>query len=178
MLMKRGAVVGKGFGLVILVFLCWKVTARGLSPEPAGALLAIIDGANLIFHEAGHVFFSFFGDFLQYLGGSLFQVALPLGLTVYFWRSEQRASASVTLFWSGENLANVAIYIADAQRMELPLIGGDHDWNYLLGRLGLLSQAESLGRFVFVVGVLAILFSLGLLIGDVVRTRNEAQMGQ
>ncbi|MBI2091259.1 MAG: hypothetical protein HYT78_21385 [Deltaproteobacteria bacterium] len=178
MLMKHGAVVGKGFGLVILVFLCWRVISRGLSPDPAGILLAILDGANLIFHEAGHVFFSFFGDFLQYLGGSLFQVALPLALTFYFWRNEQCASASVTLFWTGENLTNVAIYIADAKWMALPLIGGDHDWNYLLGRLGLLNQAESLGRFVFVLGVFAILFSLALLIGDVARSWKEAQVGQ
>lgn len=174
----NGAFTIRAVGLVILAFLSWKVTARGLSPDPAGILLAIIDGANLIFHEAGHVFFSFFGDFLQYLGGSLFQVALPLGLAVYFWRGKQRASASVTLFWTGENLTNVAIYVADAQRMELPLIGGNHDWNYLLDRLNLLNQADSLGRFVFVLGVFAILFSLGLLIGDVSRSWKEAQVGQ
>jgi len=33
--------------------------------------LAILDGANLIFHEAGHVIFAFFGEFLQFLGGSI-----------------------------------------------------------------------------------------------------------
>lgn len=173
--MERGAVVAKGFGLVILLFLSWKVISRGLNPVPAGILLAIIDGANLIFHEAGHVFFSFFGDFLQYLGGSLFQVALPLGLTVYFWRSEQRASTSVTLFWTGENLTNVAIYIADAKWMALPLIGGDHDWNYLLGRLGLLNQAEPLGRFVFFLGVVTILFGIIYLLLNIVRHWKEEE---
>jgi hypothetical protein len=171
--MNRGGLYAKGLGFLILVYLSWKVIARGMNPDWAGPLLAILDGANLIFHEAGHVFFSLFGDFLQFLGGSLFQVALPLALTGYFWRHGQRFSAAVTLFWTGESLVNVSVYVADAKWMTLELIGGEHDWNYLLGRLGLLNQAESLGRFVFVLGVLTVLLSLGLLIGDLARSRKH-----
>ena len=33
---------------------------------------------NLPFHEAGHVIFSFLGDFLHVLGGSLNQVIVPV----------------------------------------------------------------------------------------------------
>ncbi len=168
-----GAVIGRGLGLAVLSFLSWKVFARGITFELPGFLLAVLDGANLIFHEAGHVFFSPFGDFLQYLGGSLMQVLIPAICAVYFWLHRQRASSAVTLFWAGESLTNVAIYVADGRRMELPLIGGDHDWNYLLDRLDLLNQAESLGRFVFVLGVVAILFSLGLLISDLARNWKQ-----
>jgi hypothetical protein len=38
-----------------------------------------------------------------------------------------------------ENWLNIARYLADAQAMELPLAGGgDHDWNTILLRRGLL----------------------------------------
>ena len=170
-----GAKIGRGIGFGVLLILSWKVIARGITFESQGFLLAILDGANLIFHEAGHVLFSLFGDFMQYLGGSLMQVLIPAVCAGYFWLRQQRASSAATLFWTGESLTNVAMYIADARRMELPLIGGDHDWNYLLDRLNLLNQAEALGRFVFVLGVLTILFSLVLLITDLVRAWNQVR---
>ena len=173
-----GAVIGRGIGFALLLVLSGKVLARGITLEPSGFLLAILDGANLIFHEAGHVFFSPFGDFLQYLGGSLMQVLIPAICSIYFWLHQQRSASAVTLFWTGESLTNVAIYVADARRMELPLIGGDHDWNYLLGRLNLLNQAESLGRFVFVVGAITILLSLGLLIADLARNWKHASVNE
>lgn len=173
-----GAKIGRGIGFGVLLILSWKVIARGITFESQGFVLAILDGANLIFHEAGHVLFSPFGDFLQYLGGSLMQVLIPAICAIYFWLHQQRASSATALFWAGESLTNVAIYIADARRMELPLIGGDHDWNYLLGRLNLLNQAESLGRFVFVLGVLTTLFALALLITDLSRIWKQAQVGQ
>ena len=37
----------------------------------------MIDGFNLVMHEAGHVLFMFFGEFMTILGGSLFQVLAP-----------------------------------------------------------------------------------------------------
>ena len=173
-----GAVIGRAFGLGILLILSWKILARGITVEPPGLLLTILDGANLIFHEAGHIILLPFDGFVHYLGGSLTQVAIPAICAAYFWLHRQRASSAITLFWTGESITNVAIYVADARRMELPLIGGDHDWNYLLDRLNLLNQADALGRLVFLLGVLAILFSLGFLTGDVVRTWKEAQADQ
>lgn len=170
-----GAIIGRGVGILVLLALSWKVIARGVTPASPGFLLGILDGANLIFHEAGHVLLSFLGEFVTALGGSLMQVAIPAICAVYFWMHEQRASSATALFWTGESTTNVAIYVADGRRMELPLIGGDHDWNYLLGRLNLLNQAESLGRFVFALGALTILFALGLLAADLVRHWKEAE---
>ena len=171
--MISAGTVGRGLGLGVLFVLSWQVLARGITPEPPGILLGILDNANLIFHEAGHVLLTPLGEFLHYLGGSLVQVLIPAICAVYFWLHQQRASSAVTIFWTGESLTNVAIYIADARRMELPLIGGDHDWNYLLGRLNLLNQGESLGRLVFIAGVLSILFALGLLIVDFFRSWSQ-----
>ena len=170
-----GALVGRGFGIVALLILSWKVLARGLAPIFPGIVLGILDNADLIFHEAGHILLSPFGEFLTIFGGSLMQIVIPVTCTVYFWLYEQRASSAVALFWTGQSIANVAIYVADARRMELPLIDGDHDWNYLLERLNLLNRAESLGRFVFIVGVLTILIALILLIADLLRCWNESE---
>src|SRR5687767_449764 len=53
---------------------------------PMGVAVAtsILHGPNLVFHEAGHVLFGFFGRFMTVLGGSLFQFALPLALAGVF----------------------------------------------------------------------------------------------
>lgn len=176
--MMSGAVIGRGFGLGVLLILSWKIVGRGISVEPPGLLLTILDGANLIFHEAGHVILLPFGEFIHYLGGSLTQVAIPAICAAYFWLHHQRASSAITLFWTGESVTNVAIYVADARRMELPLIGGDHDWNYLLDRLNLLNQADSLGRFVFIVGALTILAALIVLVADLVHHWKEPEASE
>jgi len=91
------AVAGRGLGLLILVVLTWAVFAQGLALQD-GAVLAFIHGIDLVFHEAGHVIFGFFGEFLAVLGGSLTQVLMPLIATVAFLRTCQWASAAVTLF--------------------------------------------------------------------------------
>ena len=168
--------IGRGMGLGILSILSWQVLARGVSLSSAGPVLGILDGANFIFHEAGHVLSAIFGEFLGVLGGSLTQVAIPVVCTGYFVRQHQAAAAAVTLFWTGESITHVAIYIADARVMALPLHGGYaviHDWNYLLGRLHLVEHAERLGRLAFAMGVIAILSGLGLLALDLVSRWNR-----
>ncbi|MBI4591367.1 MAG: hypothetical protein HY725_21260 [Candidatus Rokubacteria bacterium] len=163
--------ISRGVGLAVLSVLSWQVLARGVGFSSPGLVLGIVDGANFIFHEAGHVLFSFFGQFLGILGGSLTQVAIPVMCTGYFVRHRQSAASAVTLFWTGESITHVAIYIADARLMALPLHGGEgviHDWNYLLGRLNLVNHAGSLGRLAFTLGVIAIFSALGLLAIDLV----------
>ena len=43
------------------------------------------DELTILFHEFGHVFFRPFGEFMTILGGSLFQVLLPLPLALFFF---------------------------------------------------------------------------------------------
>ena len=43
-----------------------------------------IQNVNLIFHEAGHMFLMFFGDTLHTLGGSIFEIGVPLTIMLYF----------------------------------------------------------------------------------------------
>lgn len=175
--MKYSQAVGRGLGLVLMGVLAWHVLRRGLTPAPSGTLLSLLDGANLIFHEAGHVLFLFFGEFLRILGGSFTQVTIPAVCAGYFVRRHQLAAVAATLFWTGQSVTGVAIYIADARRLALPLLGGEgviHDWNYLLGRLHLIGHADLLGRLVFTLGVITILVALGLLTVDLMRNWHHA----
>jgi hypothetical protein len=99
-----------------------------------------------------------------------------------FVRRKQFGSAAVTLFWTGQSLVDVSVYVADGRAMALPLLaeGLIHDWNFILGTLGRLNAAESLGRLTFGLGALTMLAALALLGWDVStrvlssETRNRA----
>ncbi len=74
-------------------------------------------------------------------------------------RGDQHA-ASVALWWVGQNCGHIAYYVADARAQELPLVGGgEHDWNYLLGRLDLLAHDQGIARAIVCTGVLLVLGS-------------------
>ena len=47
----------------------------------------------------------------------------------------------MSLVWFGENLLNIARYMADARVHRLPLVGGGHhDWLEIFGRWGMLTS--------------------------------------
>ena len=122
-----------------------------------------LDRVDLVFHEAGHLIFAFFGEFIGILGGSLMQVLIPVIVTGYFILHNQRWSGMVTLFWVGQSLFNVSVYVKDARAQALPLLGGEdviHDWNWLLGRLHMLRWDQTLGNLVYFLGVLALTISV------------------
>jgi hypothetical protein len=124
-----------------------------------------IDTVNLIFHEAGHTIFSFFGEFIHVLMGSGFQALLPLSIALYFFYTGQRLSGAVCLMWVGQNLINVSIYAGDAIVQQLPLLGGDsviHDWNYLLTSLHMLRWTSDVATTLYTLGVATI--ALGIIL--------------
>ena len=117
-------------------------------------LVEVIDTINLFIHEAGHLFFRLFGHTMYILGGSIAQCLLPLALAIVTWREKPRresmpsAQVGLPLFWFGENLVNVSVYIADAPYKNLKLIkdGLIHDWHWLLADH--LDWAEPVGLMV------------------------------
>ena len=107
---------------------------------------------NLVFHEAGHVIFGLLGPFLAALGGSLLQVMVPLIVAGAFLRQDDRLGAAVGIWWAGQNLLDLAPYIADARRLQMTLLGGrtgaeveGHDWEYLLTEMGWLHLDVTIG---------------------------------
>lgn len=125
-----------------------------------------LDRVDLVAHEAGHMLFSWFGEHLMVMGGSLGQLFVPTAFTVYFFLRRELYSAAVTLFWIGQNLFNISVYIKDAQAMALPLVsvggGGDaiHDWNYMLSGLGLLRHDQGVGMLAYLLGCAIIIASV------------------
>ena len=118
-------------------------------------------------HEAGHVLFRPFGEFMMILGGSLFQLLLPLGIGVaFFIKNRDNFGAAIGLWWASVSLVDLSPYIYDALRPQLTLIGGrtgsdgPHDWIYLLTTLGQLSNAQRWGAFVHAFGGLLMLLTL------------------
>jgi hypothetical protein len=99
----------------------------------------LLDYANLLFHEAGHPIVGLLSARLEPYGGTLGQLVFPVLLAVTFWKRGQVLGVAAGAIWFFENWFNIARYLADARAMELPLVGGgDHDWNTILSRWGLL----------------------------------------
>jgi hypothetical protein len=108
------------------------------------AAWCFLDYVNLPFHEAGHLFLTPLGTTMHYLGGTILQLAVPVGLAAYFvLRRRAPYSAALCLWWLGESLVNVGWYMSSARTLDVPLVGGgDHDWNELFYRFGLLGEGS------------------------------------
>jgi hypothetical protein len=152
-----------------IVFAVRALTIAGLAlwtwqfarvPMGVAAGQSVLHLPNLVFHEAGHVLFSPFGRFMTVLGGSLFQCMVPAIIAVAFLRQGDRFGAAVCTWWAGQNLLDVAPYIADARSLQLVLLGGQtgrevqgHDWEYLLATLGWMRFDRTLGLTSYRVGL-------------------------
>jgi hypothetical protein len=122
-----------------------------------------INWISLVIHEAGHSIFIFFGEYIHVLSGSVFQLVIPAIFAFYFFLRSEVVSGAVVLFWLGQSFTNVSIYIGDALKMQLDLLGGDgviHDWNYLLSEIGLLSYTDTIAGTAYVVGFAIFLYAL------------------
>jgi hypothetical protein len=146
----NAAVVRRLFTLALLAYGLYDLAHLGRG--------TILDGVDLAIHETGHLVFGPFGEFVGFAGGTLFQLIMPTTFVVYFARRGDGHAASVALWWVGQNCGHIAYYVADARAMALPLVGGgEHDWNYLLGELGLLARDQSVSHAIIVTGVLLVL---------------------
>jgi hypothetical protein len=118
-------------------------------------------------HEFGHILFRPFGEFMTLLGGSLFQILLPLVFGgVFLVKNRDPFAASVMLWWSAVAVMDVAPYIYDAWAPQHVLLTGrtgdtgSHDFIDTLGDLGLLHKAQPIGRGVHAFGVIGMVLAL------------------
>jgi hypothetical protein len=137
--------------LFVAVLAVW--TATLLHAPLDAAMNSFVHLVNLVFHEAGHIIFSPFGQFMTILGGSLMQIVIPLICAgTFLWQQDDRFGASVCLWWAGESLMDLAPYINDARELRLMLLGGPadavegHDWEAILTSLGWLHLDHTLAR--------------------------------
>jgi hypothetical protein len=121
----------------------------------------LLDAVDLGIHETGHLAFGPFGEFPGFAGGTLAQLIMPVLFAVYFRRQGDRHAATVAIWWIAQNLWNISVYAAVARAQALPLVGGgEHDWAYMLGRLGWLQLDTRISRLIWLVGVLVYLASI------------------
>lgn len=133
---------------------------------------------DLGIHEIGHVLFSFFGEFMHIVGGSLFQCLFPLFWLGAFIQKKWYFAAAMCFGWLGLNLFDVATYVADARARLLPLVtpfgfGGDsdtdaaydsaHDWYQILSRTHHLNSDLTIAHGLRVVATIS--FLIGFLLG-------------
>ena len=132
------------------LFLLYALTSR------TGFL--ILDYANLIIHEGGHFFFSWFGDTIHILGGTLGELIVPLLCAAYFFFHRETTGFAFSMFWFFENFPYIGAYMADARTSSLPLVGSeDSDWTILFTQWGLLAQDQKIGATMRTLGYLGML---------------------
>lgn len=158
--------VGRAMLFALAALMGLRLLVAGVATYPG---VPILDMANLVFHEAGHILFAPFGDFLRVLGGSLLQCLIPaLCCAAFLLQTRDPFGAAMALWWLGQNLMDLAPYIADARSGQLLLLGGVtgrdvpgyHDWENLLGTLGLLQQDQALGALAYLLGRLVVVVAL------------------
>jgi hypothetical protein len=136
---------------------------------------SFLDGIDLAIHETGHLVFGPFGQVIAVAGGTLFQLIVPAAFVWYFAQRGDRHAATVPLWWIGQNLWNISVYVRDARVQELPLVGGgEHDWAFLLGRFGLLAHDQGIGRGVHAIGVVVCLVAVAAGIRFAITTDQQS----
>ena len=167
----------------MLAALTWRFGAHPLDASRVmGSFLHLV---NLPFHEAGHILLSPFGPFLMALGGSLMQVAVPVVCGVALARRPDPFGAAVAAWWAGQNLIDLAPYIADARALQLPLLGGatgaeveGHDWEAILTSLGCLHRDRQLAMTAHMLGTIVMAATVAVAAWIVLRARPGSDQGQ
>ncbi|NEX23623.1 zinc ribbon domain-containing protein [Thiorhodococcus mannitoliphagus] len=152
-----------------IILVVWGLLLIFSSVDSNAAGESFLHLINLPFHEAGHVLFRPFGEFITSLGGTLGQLLMPvICLGTLLIKTRDPFGASVCLWWFGENFLDIAPYIADARAGVLPLVGGNtgqsspygfHDWEYLLTETGLLRWDTTLGTLSHLLGALIMILA-------------------
>ncbi len=131
-----------------------------------------LDYINLIIHEGGHLFFTWFGYTIMILGGTLAELFVPLLCAFYFFWQREATGFAFCGFWFFENFPYIGAYMADARAQALPLVGsGEHDWEILFGQWGLLAQDQKIGGIMRILGWLGMLATMAWL---AYRMRHDA----
>jgi hypothetical protein len=139
----RSAWYGRIALLVLLAIWGTSVVLSRMTDPPVVLHLTVI-----LFHEAGHVIFSPFGQALGVVGGTLGQLLMPLICAVALHRRGDNFGAALCAGWMSLSLIDASVYAYDAFDPMLPLIGGGtgadsfHDFIFLFDRYGQLGRAR------------------------------------
>jgi hypothetical protein len=143
-----------GRAATLAVFALWTVWIFASVNIQAGEVgSGFLHMILLVFHEAGHVIFMPFGQFITILGGTLGQHLMPIlvGGTLLVQRRDP-FGAALFAWLLGFSVIDMSVYMYDAFDPKMMLLGGKtgaesdgHDWQNMFGDLGLLRSARGIG---------------------------------
>lgn len=166
---RTGRTWAAAAGLLLCLMIGWIPLFRG-RPVPVLALV------NLGFHELGHLLTYPLPDLITAAMGSVAQVAIPVGLAGYFgWGRRDLVGVGVCLAWAGSAAQEVSVYVADAPYQRLSLIGGEHDWSFILGRLDALDAAAEIAAALLVTAWLLVIGGVAGCLWALPRSRRHPQ---
>ena len=147
----------------------WYFISLDASTDPFAINNSFMHSINLVFHEAGHVLFRPFGWFMTILGGSLFQLLMPLIIMLSFIIvNRDNFGAAISLWWLGQSFLDLAPYIGDALDQRMVLLGGhtgadapgNHDWNNILIEFNRLEKCHDYANIAEFCGTVLIITAL------------------
>jgi hypothetical protein len=148
-------------------FATWGLALIRLDYRSGAINESFIHGPLLVFHEAGHVVFRLFGQWVMVLGGTLGQLLMPAVLLfALLLKNRDPYGAAIGLWLFGVSLLDVAPYMYDALHPRLMLLSGrtgedgGHDWIYLFSSLGALDRAQAVGALTHALGAAVTLLAL------------------
>lgn len=154
---------------ILAFLLAWGIRMANMDYRSGEMGQSFMHSILLPIHEAGHIIFIPFGEFMAILGGSLFQLLLPLiAAGALLWTNRDAFGCAAGLWWASVSLIDLAPYIYDAREPQLMLLGGHtgsdgpHDWIYLLDKFGKVDRSQSYGAWAHHLGFLLMLLSLAV----------------
>lgn len=153
---------------LLVGFAIWGLQLIALDHREGEIAASFLHAPLVVFHEAGHVIFGLFGEWLGVLGGTLGQLLMPalLGAALLL-RNRDPFGAAIGLWFVGVSLLDVAPYMYDALDPQLMLLtgttgeNGPHDWIYLFSSLGWLPKAQAIGTATHRIGAFVVLLAIG-----------------
>jgi len=153
--------------VLLAAFALWGLHLIALDHRHGEIGNSFIHGPLLVFHEAGHVLFRPFGEWLTVAGGTLMQLLMPLVLMLaLLLKNRDPFGAAIGLWLVGVSLLDIAPYMYDAFDPQLMLLSGatgeagGHDWIHLFASLGVLPHAQSIGTSTHRLGAMVLLLAL------------------
>jgi hypothetical protein len=150
-----------------LAFAVWAAVMIRLDVRTGEFNEAFLHRPLLVFHEAGHVIFGPFGEWMTIFGGTAGQLLMPAIMAgALLWTNRDPFGASIGLWLLGVSLLDVAPYVYDALHPQLVLLNGStgedggHDWIFLLETMNARQRSQGLGLAVHHVGVAVIALAL------------------
>lgn len=123
-------------------------------------------GFNFLFHEAGHAVGAFSGvNLLEAVCGTFFELVVVISISMWLVGKKYAFATLFAAAWLGFTFMWIGHYMADANAQELPLysvssfnetatdVHTTHDWQVIFSNMSLLDEAETIGRFTALLGI-------------------------